>query len=55
MDFEYTQHSLELQARLKEFYARHIIPRWRQWQASIKRDNVPEHAFVDELRALATA
>jgi acyl-CoA dehydrogenase len=55
MDFDYSQNSLELQARLKDFYARHIIPRWRQWQASIKRDNVPEPAFVDELRALAKA
>ena len=38
MDFEYSQRSLELQAQLKDFYARNIIPRWREWQASIKRD-----------------
>ena len=53
MDFAYTEHSLALQAQLRAFYSEHIIPRWREWQTAIKRDNICEPDFVQELRAKA--
>ena len=55
MDFSFSEESLALQAQLRVFYQQHIIPRWREWQMSIKRDDVPEPAFVPGLRALARA
>ena len=53
MDFSYSQHSLALQEQIRAFYRDHIIPRWREWQVSIKRADVPEPEFVPGLRALA--
>jgi acyl-CoA dehydrogenase len=53
MDFSFSEDSLALQAQLRAFYRENIIPRWREWQASIKRDDVPEPDFVPGLRALA--
>ena len=53
MDFSFSEESLALQAQLQDFYSEHIIPRWREWQSSIKRDDVPEPDFVSGLRELA--
>lgn len=53
MEFSYSQQSLDLQRELKNFYAEHIIPRWRDWQIAIKRNNNPHPDFVDELRTRA--
>jgi acyl-CoA dehydrogenase len=55
MDFNYSAQSLVLQQQLEDFYAEHIIPRWRDWQTAIKRDNDPQPDFVTELRAKAKA
>ena len=53
MDFNFSEDSLALQQQLRGFYTDNIIPRWREWQASIRRDDVPEPDFVPGLRALA--
>jgi acyl-CoA dehydrogenase len=53
MDFSFSEESLALQAQLQGFYSDHIIPRWREWQSSIKRDDVPEPDFIPGLRELA--
>ena len=53
MDFSFSEESLALQAQLRDFYQANIIPRWREWQASIKRDDVPEPDFIPALRDLA--
>ncbi len=53
MNFSYSEESLALQAQLHAFYDEHIIPRWRDWQIAIKRDNVREPDFVKELRVKA--
>ncbi len=53
MDFNFSEDSLALQEQLRGFYTDNIIPRWREWQASIRRDDVPEPDFVPGLRALA--
>ncbi len=53
MDFGYSEQSLTLQAQFRAFYDEHIIPRWREWQVAIKRDNVLEPGLVQELRAKA--
>lgn len=50
MDFAYSKQSLALQEQLRAFYSEHIIPRWRQWQTAIKRDDIREPDFVQELR-----
>ena len=53
MDFSYSEQSMALQAQLRTFYEEHIIPRWREWQTSIKRQEVLEPDFIPGLRALA--
>ncbi|MBT4518788.1 MAG: acyl-CoA dehydrogenase [Halieaceae bacterium] len=53
MDFSPSERSLALQEQLHSFYERHIIPRWREWQIAIKRNNIREPDFVQDLRAEA--
>lgn len=53
MDFAYSEQSLALQEQFKAFYAQHIIPRWRQWQLTVKRDGKGEPEFLGQLRATA--
>ncbi|MEH6583407.1 MAG: acyl-CoA dehydrogenase family protein [Halioglobus sp.] len=53
MDFEYSEQSLALQAQFHAFYDLHIIPRWREWQSAVKRDEVLEPTFLKDLRATA--
>ena len=55
MNFSYSKQSLELQAQFHAFYDRHIISRWREWQAATKRQDILEPTFIRELRALAKA
>ena len=53
MDFNFSEQSLALQSQLETFFQAHIIPRWREWQALVKREDVLEPDFVGDLRALA--
>ncbi len=53
MDFAYSKQSLALQEQFRAFYQQNIIPRWREWQTAIKREDIREPGFVKDLRAKA--
>jgi acyl-CoA dehydrogenase len=55
MDFEFSEKSLRIQARLKAFMAAHIVPREADYSRIVEQEHVFPPPFMEELKALARA
>lgn len=54
MDFAYSEKSLDVQARVRRFMDEHIVPRARDWEASVHAGVFPP-PFIEDLKAKAKA
>ena len=54
MEFEYSERSKEMQAKLRAFMAEHILPRDAEWHRSV-HDGVFPPPFMEDLKAKARA
>ena len=55
MDFEFSETSQAIQARLKGFMAEHVAPRDPEWQQTVERDGIFPPPFIEDLKAKARA
>jgi acyl-CoA dehydrogenase len=55
MDFDYSETSKEVQAKLRSFIAEHVAPRDAEWHRLVEHEGVFPPPFVEELKAKARA